>query len=166
MTKRCTTYDRSLIKAMDSVGVPPLPSPNREVKPKSADGTANVCGRVGHRHFFSRSSEWKFGASFFVYTYSSFVPKRSKRSGTNLASRSRLLFVPRCEHSSAFRLPRVSLRSNLGNGVTRFQWITNTSMIQRSNSPRSFPRLELTLSVARHGAGSTKILLLHNFFIV
>ena len=40
------------IKAIDSVGVPPLPIPNREVKPNSADGTANVCGRVGHRHFF------------------------------------------------------------------------------------------------------------------
>ena len=28
--------------------VPPLPIPNREVKPASADGTAN-CGRVGRR---------------------------------------------------------------------------------------------------------------------
>ena len=39
------------IQAIDSVGDPPLPIPNREVKPNSADGTANVCGRVGHRHF-------------------------------------------------------------------------------------------------------------------
>ena len=44
----------TLIKAIDSVGDPPLPIPNREVKPDSADGTANICGRVGHRHFFSR----------------------------------------------------------------------------------------------------------------
>ena len=42
----------TLIKAIDSVGDPPLPIPNREVKPDSADGTAKVCGRVGHRHFF------------------------------------------------------------------------------------------------------------------
>ena len=44
----------TLIKAIDSVGDPPLPIPNREVKPDSADGTANICGRVGHRHFFER----------------------------------------------------------------------------------------------------------------
>ena len=30
-------------------GVPPLPIPNREVKPTSADGTAMQCGRVGNR---------------------------------------------------------------------------------------------------------------------
>ena len=30
-----------------SVGVPPLPIPNREVKPDCADGTAMQCGRVG-----------------------------------------------------------------------------------------------------------------------
>ena len=29
------------------VGVPPLPIPNREVKPDCADGTAMQCGRVG-----------------------------------------------------------------------------------------------------------------------
>ena len=43
----------TLIKAIDSVGDPPLPIPNREVKPVSADGTAKIRGRVGHRHFFS-----------------------------------------------------------------------------------------------------------------
>ena len=30
-------------------GVPPLPIPNREVKPTCADGTAMQCGRVGSR---------------------------------------------------------------------------------------------------------------------
>ena len=30
-------------------GVPPLPMPNREVKPTCADGTAMQCGRVGSR---------------------------------------------------------------------------------------------------------------------
>ena len=34
-----------------SDGVPPLPIPNREVKPISADGTAFTRGRVGSRHF-------------------------------------------------------------------------------------------------------------------
>ena len=33
------------------VGVPPLPIPNREVKPDCADGTAIQCGRVGGRLF-------------------------------------------------------------------------------------------------------------------
>ena len=46
----------TLIKAIDSVGDPPLPIPNREVKPDSADGTANICGRVGHRHFLKSTS--------------------------------------------------------------------------------------------------------------
>ena len=32
-----------------SGGVPPLPIPNREVKPACADGTAMKCGRVGSR---------------------------------------------------------------------------------------------------------------------
>ena len=32
-------------------GVPPLPIPNREVKPVIADGTAMQCGRVGSRLF-------------------------------------------------------------------------------------------------------------------
>ena len=43
------------IKAIDSVGDPPLPIPNREVKPVSADGTAKIRGRVGHRHFLEKS---------------------------------------------------------------------------------------------------------------
>ncbi len=42
------------IKAIDSVGDPPLPIPNRAVKPDSADGTALSCGRVGHRHFYRK----------------------------------------------------------------------------------------------------------------
>ena len=52
----CTrrVINRSLIKAIDSVGDPPLPIPNREVKPNSADGTAKICGRVGHRHFYKK----------------------------------------------------------------------------------------------------------------
>ena len=35
----------------------PLPIPNREVKPHIADDTALVCGKVGRRQFFIRSSK-------------------------------------------------------------------------------------------------------------
>ena len=58
----------SNIKAIDSVGDPPLPIPNREVKPNSADGTAFSCGRVGHRHFFSEEL-WLIPRLFFFYIY-------------------------------------------------------------------------------------------------
>ena len=54
------------IKAIDSVGDPPLPIPNREVKPDSADGTANICGRVGHRHFYRREFQ-EIGTLFLLY---------------------------------------------------------------------------------------------------
>ena len=43
----------SLISGGYCDGVPPLPIPNREVKPVCADGTAMQCGRVGSRLFFS-----------------------------------------------------------------------------------------------------------------
>ena len=39
-----------------SPGVPPLPIPNREVKPRRADGTAPQCGRVGRRLFLKQQS--------------------------------------------------------------------------------------------------------------
>ena len=55
-------------------GVPPLPIPNREVKPARADGTAPQCGRVGRRLLqgFSPSSDSRAGTgegenSFGVY---------------------------------------------------------------------------------------------------
>ena len=59
--------DGTHIKAIDSVGDPPLPIPNREVKPDSADGTANVCGRVGHRHFYLETLDESSGFLFFYY---------------------------------------------------------------------------------------------------
>ena len=46
-------------------GVPPLPIPNREVKPTSADGTAMQCGRVGNRLLLEESSETKVLGLFF-----------------------------------------------------------------------------------------------------
>ena len=54
------------IQAIDSVGDPPLPIPNREVKPDSADGTAKIRGRVGHRHFLKDESFKQLRLSFFV----------------------------------------------------------------------------------------------------
>ena len=56
----------TLIKAIDSVGDPPLPIPNREVKPVSADGTAKIRGRVGHRHFSERELQ-AIEALFFLF---------------------------------------------------------------------------------------------------
>ena len=49
-----------------SNGVPPLPIPNREVKPVYADGTAVKCGRVGSRLF---KELCKCKAPFFVCIY-------------------------------------------------------------------------------------------------
>ena len=51
-------------------GVPPLPIPNREVKPTSADGTAMQCGRVGNRLLLEESSETKvLGLFFYAFFY-------------------------------------------------------------------------------------------------
>ena len=52
--------------------VPPLPIPNREVKPACADGTAMQCGRVGGRLFFrveSLTSVMMSGTLFFVWPH-------------------------------------------------------------------------------------------------
>ena len=55
-------------------GVPPLPIPNREVKPACADGTAMQCGRVGGRHFFEEPLSHNDLRAFFC------VSHRSRRS--------------------------------------------------------------------------------------
>mgnify|MGYP006901667468 CR=1 FL=1 len=51
-------------------GVPPLPIPNREVKPACADGTAMQCGRVGGRPLSTGepSSIMLGGSSHYIYT--------------------------------------------------------------------------------------------------
>ena len=51
-------------------GAPPLPIPNREVKPTCADGTAMQCGRVGNRLLSVRASRTKVFGALFVYIYS------------------------------------------------------------------------------------------------
>ena len=56
------------------VGVPPLPIPNREVKPTYADGTAMQCGRVGSRLFYMEPPEsWCFPEAFFYCVLSRFL---------------------------------------------------------------------------------------------
>ena len=49
-----------------SPGVPPLPIPNREVKPGRADGTAPQCGRVGRRLLSGEPSRKRGGSCFCV----------------------------------------------------------------------------------------------------
>ena len=46
----CVQDVNTLLSGGYCSGVPPLPIPNREVKPACADGTAMQCGRVGGRH--------------------------------------------------------------------------------------------------------------------
>ena len=49
-------------------GVPPLPIPNREVKPTCADGTAMQCGRVGRRLLSMKSLRFrKISEAFFFF---------------------------------------------------------------------------------------------------
>ena len=49
-------------------GVPPLPIPNREVKPACADGTAMQCGRVGGCLLYLRSSRSNDFGDLFLCT--------------------------------------------------------------------------------------------------
>ena len=55
-------------------GVPPLPIPNREVKPACADGTAMQCGRVGGCRLYPvRLWSARTAASFFISRFFIFV---------------------------------------------------------------------------------------------
>ena len=60
-----------------SLGVPPLPIPNREVKPVRADGTAPQCGRVGRRRFFTRKSSWQKCLGDFLFLIHPLPPSAS-----------------------------------------------------------------------------------------
>ena len=59
----------------DSGGVPPLPIPNREVKPACADGTAMQCGRVGNRQFFQDGCDEFHGRLFLLLNKSLSIKK-------------------------------------------------------------------------------------------
>ena len=48
-------------------GVPPLPIPNREVKPTCADGTAMQCGRVGRRLVSMKSLRFRKISEAFLF---------------------------------------------------------------------------------------------------
>ena len=54
-------------------GVPPLPIPNREVKPACADGTAMQCGRVGSRRLFKCEPRVSNDLRLFFYLFSNDV---------------------------------------------------------------------------------------------
>ena len=51
-------------------GVPPLPIPNREVKPTCADGTAMQCGRVGRRLLSMKSLRFREISEAFLFLVS------------------------------------------------------------------------------------------------
>ena len=51
-------------------GVPPLPIPNREVKPTCADGTAMQCGRVGRRLLSMKSLRFRKISEAFLFLVS------------------------------------------------------------------------------------------------
>ena len=55
------------LKGASSGGDPPLPIPNREVKPIYADGSAVTCVRVGSRRF-SKAFTIFFVKAFLLYT--------------------------------------------------------------------------------------------------
>ena len=55
-------------------GVPPLPIPNREVKPGRADGTAPQCGRVGRRLLERRDAFWSNPEASLPFLYNIILP--------------------------------------------------------------------------------------------
>ena len=67
-------------------GVPPLPIPNREVKPTCADGTAMQCGRVGRCLLSMKSLRFRKISEAFLF----FFP--------------RIFFLPRWGYSSRWIL--------------------------------------------------------------
>ena len=56
-------------------GVPPLPIPNREVKPTCADGTAMQCGRVGSRLLLQSTLKIHFFRVLFLFIYLAGFPQ-------------------------------------------------------------------------------------------
>ena len=56
-------------------GVPPLPIPNREVKPTCADGTAMQCGRVGSRLLLQSTLKIFFFRVLFLFIYFAGFPQ-------------------------------------------------------------------------------------------
>ena len=72
-------------------GVPPLPIPNREVKPTCADGTAMQCGRVGRRLLSMKSLRFRKISEAFLF----FFPRIFGRWPMARARNELLLFLSR-----------------------------------------------------------------------
>ena len=95
-------------------GVPPLPIPNREVKPACADGTAMQCGRVGGCLLYFRSSESNdFGDLFFVPIGEYCILQGVQRSPLHQPSNPVLVCIAACKTSVAEVSGLRSTRSNL-----------------------------------------------------
>ena len=62
----CASSTLTVLSGGYCVGVPPLPIPNREVKPVCADGTAMQCGRVGSCLLFGSPSTGSVGGGLFL----------------------------------------------------------------------------------------------------
>ena len=75
---RCPLFSRQ--PGGYGAGVPPLPIPNREVKPGCADGTALQCGRVGGRPLFEPSWKRTFLARLFFSNISFFFSEMLRAS--------------------------------------------------------------------------------------
>ena len=62
--------------------VPPLPIPNREVKPACADGTAMQCGRVGSRLLSDRELQNDCSEALFCFPPEDRIVNNLERKGT------------------------------------------------------------------------------------
>ena len=101
-------------------GVPPLPIPNREVKPACADGTAMQCGRVGGRHFSKREpfhQQWWEG--FFLFSCT--LPARTRRICARITTfRADFLFSSDIYSNFAAPYGKVVRHTYWENGALRF----------------------------------------------
>ena len=59
-------------------GVPPLPIPNREVKPACADGTAMQCGRVGGRLLSHTGEPRRLVSEALLFSYGGMEAERGR----------------------------------------------------------------------------------------
>ena len=101
-----TRRGRRLIFGGDSARAPPVPIPNTEVKPRSADGTANFfCGRVGHRRILKDPRPQGRG-SFFLPPF--FCHQPPAAASERLRPSGRGLFAFGADRGWASGDPRVS----------------------------------------------------------
>ena len=104
-------------------GVPPLPIPNREVKPTYADGTAMQCGRVGSRLLFEKSEALRVAifSGLFVICYACSGHAHAPSSSLSISGHAQALSSlqsvsghawfchPRCQSYPSFILPTGSI---------------------------------------------------------